>query len=54
MLIARSDSSVAWNHSLEADGSRIAVLNSQPGENPTTEQPMPRWGWGEVKGPYQG
>ena len=35
-------------------GSRIAVLNSQPGENPTTEQPMPRWGWGEVKGPYQG
>ena len=33
-------------------GSRIAVLNSQPGESPVTDQPMPRWGWGEAKGPY--
>jgi len=34
-------------------GTRLAVLNSQPGTNPTLNEPMPRWGWGEVKGPYQ-
>jgi hemoglobin len=34
-------------------GSRIAVLNSQPGEDPTVDQPMPRWGWGEAGGPYK-
>ena len=34
-------------------GSRIAVLNSQPGATPATEAPMPRWGWGEVGGPYK-
>jgi hemoglobin len=35
-------------------GSRIAVINSQNSSNPLTESaPMPRWGWGEVKGPYQ-
>jgi hemoglobin len=34
-------------------GSRIAVLNSNTTENPIDEKaPMPRWGWGEVKGPY--
>jgi hemoglobin len=34
-------------------GSRIAVLNSTTAENPIAETaPMPRWGWGEVKGPY--
>ena len=33
-------------------GTRLAVLNSQPGVNAVTEQPMPSWGWGEVKGPY--
>jgi hemoglobin len=33
-------------------GSRLAVINSQPGASVTEEQPMPRWGWGEVKGPY--
>ena len=33
-------------------GSRLAVLNSQPGADVTTEAPMPHWGWGEVKGPY--
>jgi hemoglobin len=27
-------------------GTRLAVLNSQPGAT------MPAWGWGEVKGPY--
>lgn len=33
-------------------GSRLAVINSQPGADATIEAPMPRWGWGEVKGPY--
>ena len=34
-------------------GSRIAVINSASTENPVSEAaPMPRWGWGEVKGPY--
>jgi hemoglobin len=34
-------------------GSRIAVLNSQPGEEPPVEQPMPKWGWGEPGGPWK-
>jgi hemoglobin len=34
-------------------GTRLAVINSQPGANVTEDQPMPRWGWGEVGGPYQ-
>ena len=34
-------------------GSRIALLNSQPGAEVDAEQPMPEWGWGEVGGPYQ-
>lgn len=34
-------------------GSRIAVLNSQPGESPVTDQPMPKWGWGEPGGPWK-
>lgn len=34
-------------------GSRLAVINSQPGENPTLDAPMPIWGWGETGGPYQ-
>lgn len=34
-------------------GSRIAVINSVTTENPIdTNEPMPKWGWGEVKGPY--
>lgn len=34
-------------------GTRIAVINSQLTENPTTaSQPMPKWGWGEPGGPY--
>lgn len=35
-------------------GTRLAVLNSQPGAAPVTDQPMPAWGWGEVRGPYRG
>jgi hemoglobin len=34
-------------------GSRLAVINSQPGATAEESAPMPRWGWGEVKGPYQ-
>lgn len=35
-------------------GTRIAVINSSSSENPIgPSAPMPRWGWGEVKGPYQ-
>jgi hemoglobin len=35
-------------------GSRLAVINSQPGATVDEHSPMPAWGWGEVKGPYQG
>ncbi|MGJ7902326.1 group II truncated hemoglobin [Lysobacter sp. 1R34A] len=35
-------------------GSRLAVINSQPGVTVDPQAPMPRWGWGEVKGPYTG
>jgi hemoglobin len=34
-------------------GSRLAVINSQPGATVDEHAPMPRWGWGEVKGPYK-
>ena len=34
-------------------GSRLAVINSQPGAQADEQQPMPTWGWGEAKGPYQ-
>ena len=33
-------------------GSRLAVLNSQEGAVANEDVPMPKWGWGEVKGPY--
>lgn len=33
-------------------GTRLAVLNSQPGADVAGDAPMPRWGWGETKGPY--
>jgi hemoglobin len=33
-------------------GSRLAVINSQAGATVDDHAPMPRWGWGEVKGPY--
>ena len=35
-------------------GSRLAVINSQPGATVDVDAAMPRWGWGEVKGPYVG
>jgi hemoglobin len=35
-------------------GTRLAVINSQPGAQAVEDAPMPRWGWGEVKGPYTG
>jgi hemoglobin len=35
-------------------GSRLAVINSQPGATVDEHAPMPKWGWGEVKGPYTG
>lgn len=33
-------------------GTRLAVINSQPGASVNADAPMPRWGWGEVGGPY--
>ena len=33
-------------------GSRLAVINSQPGVAAPSEAPMPVWGWGETGGPY--
>jgi sterol desaturase/sphingolipid hydroxylase (fatty acid hydroxylase superfamily) len=35
-------------------GSRLAVINSQPGAVADEHAPMPMWSWGEVKGPYTG
>ncbi len=33
-------------------GTRLAVINSQPGADVSGDAPMPAWGWGEAKGPY--
>lgn len=33
-------------------GSRLAVINSAPGASVSEEAPMPKWGWGEIGGPY--
>jgi hemoglobin len=34
-------------------GTRLAVINSNANDNPVAEsEPMPKWGWGETKGPY--
>ncbi|MES2037481.1 MAG: group II truncated hemoglobin [Pseudomonadota bacterium] len=33
-------------------GSRLAVINSQAGATVDENATMPKWGWGEVKGPY--
>lgn len=33
-------------------GTRLAVLNSQPGATVDETATMPRWGWGETGGPY--
>ena len=35
-------------------GSRLAVINSQPGAQAVEGAPMPRWGWGVPGGPYRG
>ncbi|MGM9490641.1 hypothetical protein ACS5PM_25080 [Ideonella sp. YS5] len=35
-------------------GSRLAVLHSSPGAQVDPDAPMPRRGWGEVKGPFRG
>jgi hemoglobin len=35
-------------------GTRLAVINSQPGAQAVEDAPMPAWGWGETKGPYRG
>ena len=36
-------------------GTRIAVINSQPGVSaPKDNPPMPVWGWGPPGGPYRG
>ena len=34
-------------------GTRLAVINSQPGAQAVEDAPMPAWGWGETKGPYR-
>jgi hemoglobin len=33
-------------------GTRLAVMNSQSGAEVEEDEPMPKWGWGEPKGPY--
>jgi len=33
-------------------GTRLAVINSQPGITVDGQSPMPAWDWGVVKGPY--
>jgi len=35
-------------------GSRLAVINSQPGATAVDGVPMPKWGWGVPGGPYRG
>lgn len=35
-------------------GTRLALINSQGDNLPDKDSPMPRWGWGETGGPYQG
>jgi hemoglobin len=35
-------------------GTRLAVINSQTEQLPDVTAPMPKWGWGETGGPYQG
>jgi hemoglobin len=35
-------------------GTRLAVVNSAPDAAADENAPMPRWGWGEPKGPYRG
>lgn len=35
-------------------GTRMALMFSQPGMELPPRSPMPKWGWGEVGGPYTG
>ena len=35
-------------------GSRLAVINSRPDAKVDHDAPMPKWGWGETKGPFTG
>lgn len=35
-------------------GTRLAVINSQPGAQVVEDAPMPRWDWGVPGGPYRG
>lgn len=35
-------------------GTRLAVINSQPGAEAVPDAPMPKWHWGVPGGPYQG
>lgn len=34
-------------------GSRLAVINSQPGAQVDPRAAMPKWGWGVPGGPYR-
>lgn len=34
-------------------GTRLAVINSQSGDAPGLDTPMPKWGWGVPGGPYR-
>ncbi len=34
-------------------GTRLAVINSQPGAAAVEDAPMPAWNWGAVGGPYK-
>jgi hemoglobin len=34
-------------------GTRLAVMNSQPGAKAVEGVPMPKWGWGVPGGPYE-
>jgi len=33
-------------------GTRLALINTQPGAHPPSQAPVPRWGWGEAP-PYR-
>jgi hemoglobin len=35
-------------------GTRLAVINSQTDQVPDVSAAMPKWGWGETRGPYRG
>ena len=68
--VAKDPNNDPWFHNrpsavaqdLDGDGSYEIVVhqagrgrdNSQAGATVDPNAPMPKWGWGEVKGPYQG